>query len=193
MIITQYFKNFVYYKLIICLVIWIFILFPAILKGQDKPAIIDLNCLEENGKKLIIATAREFVNDTIGKPIPELDLYFYVDRSFSPLPIGDVFTTTDEQGEATVEFPSDLPGDSSANVKIIVRIQESDIYANTETSKVLKWGVPVVLHDSTNKRSLWAAGANAPITLLILVNSLIAAAWSLIIFILIKLYQISRM
>ena len=171
----------------------IFIFASAMVKAQDKNAIIDLICKEENGKKLIVATAREYEHDTIGKPIPELDLHFYVERSFSLLPIGGLFTTTDEKGEATVEFPGDLPGDTLGNVNIIVKIQESDIYANTETSKIVEWGIPIVLDHSQNRRTLWAAGANAPITLLILVNGLILAAWSLIIFILVKLYLISKM
>lgn len=191
MIITTYVKYFVHHKPIMGLVIFIFT--SAMVKAQDKHAIIDLNCNEENGKKIIVATAREYENDTIRKPIPAIDLYFYVERSFSLLPIGDLFTTTDEKGEAAVEFPEDLPGDTSGNVKIIVKIQDSDIYTNTETSKVIKWGIPIVLDDSQNKRTLWAASANAPIILLILVNGLIAAAWSLIIFILVKLYLISKM
>jgi hypothetical protein len=189
--IIKYLTDVAQYKSIIGLAIFLFIL-PA-LQAQDKKATIDLNCREENGKKLIIATAREISGDSVGKVIPELDLHFFVDRSFSPLPIGGLFTTTDEKGEATVEFPGDLPGDTVGNVKIIVKIQESDVYANAEVSKDVKWGVPIVLDHSKTKRTLWAAGANAPITLLILVNSLIAAAWSLIIFILIKLYLVSRM
>ncbi len=163
------------------------------ISGQDLQAVIDIRLSEEDGKKLITARANESAGDSIGNPIPEIDLYFYVERSFSLLPIGDVFNTTDENGEATVEFPADLPGDSLGNVRIIVKIQDSDTYVNAEASKITNWGIPRVDDYSGNDRSLWAAGASAPITLLLLVNSLIAAAWGLIFYITFRIYRISKM
>ncbi len=162
------------------------------LRAQNKPAIIKLNFHKQGDKKLITAQAFEYNNEAVGKPIPDLDLYFYVDRSFSPLPIGDVFSTTDENGEASVEFPNDLPGDTLGNVKIIVKIQDSDTYAKTEVSKVINWGVPLLMDHSENKRTLWAASANAPISLLLLVNGLIAVTWGIIIFVFLRIYKISR-
>lgn len=171
----------------------VFMLISPRILAQDKQAVIKLDFSEKDSKKLITARAFDYENDSIGNPIPDLDLYFYVDRSFSPLPIGDIFNTTDENGAVTVEFPSDLPADSAGNVKIIARIKDSDDYADTEVSQVVHWGVPVVLDNPENKRSLWAASANAPIPLLILVNSLIATAWGIIFFIFYKLYRISRM
>lgn len=165
--------------------------FPLL--AQGKQAVLELNLHREGEKNLITARAFEMASQGVRNPIAGLDLYFYVDRSFNPLPLGDVFSTTDDNGEATVEFPNDLPGDSVGNVKIIVRIQDSDTYAKTEVSQDIRWGLPQVNDHSENQRSLWAASANAPISLLLLVNGLIAAAWSLIIFIIIRIYQISRM
>ncbi|HLF34860.1 MAG TPA: hypothetical protein VI583_11515 [Cyclobacteriaceae bacterium] len=163
-------------------------------QAENIPATIEIKLSEEDGKKNITATAYESAGDSIsGNPIPEIDLYFYVERSFSLLPIGDVFNTTDENGEVTVEFPADLPGDTAGNVRIIVKIQDSDTYMNTEVAKTINWGIPLNSIKTGNGRSLWAAGANAPITLLLLVNSLIAAAWGLIFFILFKIYKISKM
>ena len=77
--------------------------------GQDSLAVaeVSLSFSDENDIKTIIAT----VADQSGLPIEELDLYFYVTRTFSLLPIGDVFNTTDENGLVEVEFPNDLPGD----------------------------------------------------------------------------------
>jgi hypothetical protein len=168
--------------------------FSLKIQAQDIPATIDIKLSEEDGKKYITATAYESPGDsTLGNPIPEIDLYFYVERSFSFLPIGDVFNTTDENGEVTVEFPVDLPGDAAGNVRIIVKIQDSDTYMNTEISKTINWGIPLNPDKTGNGRSLWAAGANAPITLLLLVNGLIAAAWGLIFFIAFKIYKISKM
>ncbi|MBR9998215.1 MAG: hypothetical protein KFF73_04550 [Cyclobacteriaceae bacterium] len=163
------------------------------LAGQDRTAEINLEFHEDGEIKLITATVIEVFGDSISEPVPELDLYFYVERTFKPLPIGDIFNTTDEEGKVTIEFPVDLPGDSLGNVIILARIQESDEFADTEVKQEIKWGVPLEIRDNENKRSLWAAGANAPIPLLILVNSLILIAWSIIFYLIFKLYRISRM
>ena len=61
--------------------------------AQKKPAVLNLSFSQKEGKKLITAKASELNGDSIGAPIPDLDLFLYVDRSFSPLPIGDVFNT----------------------------------------------------------------------------------------------------
>lgn len=178
-------------KIIFCTVILVMDI--SVGYTQKKPAVLNLTFSEKEGKKLITAKASELTGDSTGIPIPDLDLFFYVDRSFRPLPIGDIFNTTDETGEATIEFPEDLPGDTRGNVKIIARIKDSDDYADTEVSKVVQWGVPMVIDHMDNKRTLWAASANAPIALLLLVNGLIATAWGIIFFILYKIYLISKM
>lgn len=161
--------------------------------SQDRKAFIELDFWEENGKRNITATAYDFERDSIGAPIEGVDLYFFVQRTFSLLPIGDRFNTTDENGEVIVEFPSDLPGDTIGNVTVIVKIEEADDYANMEVSKDVNWGIPLVIDHSESKRTLWAASANAPISLMILTNSLILIAWGLIFYIILKIYHISKM
>ena len=134
----------------------------------------------------------EFENDTLGIPIPEMDVYFYVQRTFSRLPIGEYFNTTDENGEVTIEFPGDLPGDSTGNVIIIASIEEYGMYKGTEITKVVNFGIPANYDTDANKRSLAAAGANAPVSLLILVNGIILVVWGFIIYIIIQVFRIRR-
>lgn len=162
----------------------------SMIYGQEtmEEAIISISFNEENNLKTIIAT----VKDLEGQPIEELDLYFYVERTFSLLPIGDVFNTTDENGMVEVEFPSDLPGDSEGNVAIVVKILESDLYNDQTLEMTKKWGVPVQLDESQEKRSLWAAAANAPISLIVVVSSMIIAVWYVIIYIIYNLFTISK-
>lgn len=169
-------------------------MFPsARVMGQNRSADIKLEFYKEGESKLITATVTEIIGDSVGEPVPELDLYFFVERTFKPLPIGDIFNTTDDEGKVTIEFPVDLPGDTLGNVRIIARIQDSDEFADTEVMHEINWGVPLEIDRHENKRTLWAAGANAPITLLILVNSLILIAWSIIFYMIFQLYRISRM
>ena len=161
--------------------------------GQDKKAVLELDFREEKGKKYIVAKANDFANDSIGAPIEEIDLYIYVERTFSLLPIGDRFNETDENGELKIEFPTDLPGDTLGLVNVIAKIEDADEYADTSFSKTINWGIPVVIDKSENERALWAASANAPIPLLILTNSLILVVWGIIFYICLKIYHISKM
>lgn len=163
----------------------------AFVYGQDEmeDAIISLSFSEDNDTKMIITKAV----DQSGMPIEDLELYYYVKRTFSLLPIGDAFNSTDENGIIEVKFPNDLPGDTEGNVIIVVKILESDLY-NDQTLEVTKnWGIPTVLEDpKVEKRSLWAAAANAPISLIVIVSSMIIAVWYIIFYIIFKLYKISR-
>ena len=167
----------------------------AIAFRQDDERItplIQLRFSEEDSVKYITAQVNEYANDTVGDPISELDLYFFVQRTFSQLPIGDYFNTTDENGEVRIEFPYDLSGDSAGNVIIIASIEEDDRFEGTEVSKIASFGIPVDYDIHGNRRTLAAAGANAPISLLILVNGIILAVWGIIIYIFTQIYRIRR-
>ena len=165
----------------------------SILYGQDEEvmedAILSISFSEDNDTKIITTKAV----DQSGMPIEDLELYYFVKRTFSLLPIGDSFNSTDENGIIKVEFPNDLPGDTLGNVNIVVKLIESDIY-NDQTLEIAKnWGIPTVIEDQeTEKRSLWAAAANAPISLIVIVSSMIIAIWYIIFYIIFKLYKISK-
>lgn len=178
-------------KFTIYLVLFI-LQFSAVL-AQDKKAHIEIDFLEEKGNKYIIAKASELDHDSIGSPIEEIELYTFVERTFSLLPIGDRFNETDENGELIIEFPSDLPGDTAGLVNIIVKIEDADEYVDTLFSKTIDWGIPLIVDKNENKRALWAASANAPIYLLVLTNSLILIVWGIISYICLKIYHISKM
>ena len=154
--------------------------------GQDtmEDANLSISFSEDNDTKIITTKAI----DQDGIPIEDLELYYFVKRTFSLLPFGDAFNSTDENGIIKVEFPNDLPGDTLGNVNIVVKLIESDIY-NDQTLEITKnWGIPTVIEDQeTEKRSLWAAAANAPISLIVIVSSMIIAIWYIIFYIIFKL------
>ncbi len=156
-----------------------------------RKAILKTSFTDYDSLKLIQANVAE---DSRSGRIPQenVEIKFFVDRPLSRLPIGELYNATNEEGKVSVIFPADLPGDSSGNVKIFVRIDDSDIYGNVEISEILPWGVPTQYSDATIARSLWASGANAPILLLLLVNVLIVATWVTLFYIVYKVYQISK-
>ena len=107
--------------------------------------------------------------------------------------LGPDYNFTDENGEAKIEFPSDLPGDADGNGVVIVKIEDTDEYPDTEVRGTINWGIPASIDDRLSKRSLWATGANAPLSLIILVNSMIVAVWGFIIYIIFKIYRVSKL
>lgn len=162
-----------------------------IIFGQEEMqnAIVTVSFSEENETKMIKAEAL----DQMGSPIEDLELYFYVQRTFSLLPVGDSFNYTDENGIIELEFPNDIPGDESGNIIIVTKLMESDLYNDLTFEHKKKWGIPVDLLDQEEeKRSLWAAAANAPISLILIVSFLILAIWFIIFYIIYKLYIISK-
>jgi hypothetical protein len=140
--------------------------------------------------------------DSAGNDIPQkkVDINILVDRPLSPLPIRDVFSTDDEEGNMSTDaegniymnFPDDLPGDEDGNLKILIKIVEDDDYGTVEVADIKQWGIPTIINDLTLKRSLWASSANAPIPLLIFVISLIVAVWWVIFYIVYKLFHIRK-
>ncbi|WP_242133711.1 hypothetical protein [Aestuariivivens marinum] len=173
-------------------VLFIFLNFYTVSGQEDgtmEDAKIALSFNEEADSKIIIATATNFNNE----PIEDLELYFYVKRTFSYLPIGDIFNVTDETGTVKIEFPNDLPGDSEGNVTILVKIIDSDLYNDQTIETIKKWGVPSPSPDQLDeKRSLWAAAANAPIPLILIISALIFSIWFIIFYIIYTLFKISK-
>lgn len=163
--------------------------------GQDhqKEARLQLQFSEQDSNKFVTAVVNEVENNVLKAPVKDIAVHFYVQRTFSLFPFGEEDLLTDSSGKVTAKFPADLPGDSLGNVTIVVKLENLAEYPDAEVRKVEKWGIPVISNNNGEKRSLWAAGANAPISLLILVNSLIAAVWGIIFFIFFKIYKISRM
>ena len=176
-------------KLCILLVLTGF--YTSLSYGQEamEDAIVSVSFSEENDTKTIIAKA----TDQAGLPIEDLELYFFVKRTFSLLPIGDGFNSTDEEGLLEIEFPNDLPGDTDGNLIIVTQIFESDLYNDLSLEATKNWGIPIVIEDpKVEKRSLWAAAANAPLSLIIIVSLMIFSVWFIIGFIIYKLFKISK-
>ena len=146
---------------------------------------------EDSAKQIF---ARVWETDSAGNTLPQkkVKIQFLAERPLSPLPIGDAYMATDAEGKAAAIFPDDLPGDTDGKVKILVRITDNDDYGTVEVSAVKPWGIPTLIDDATTKRSLWASGANAPIPLLIFINSLIISVWGIIFYILYEIFHIRK-
>ena len=121
-------------------------------------------------------------------PVSETDLAVFVKRLFNPLKLGE--GKTDEAGEAIVEIPKDLPGDTTGNITLIGKLEENDVYGNLEASIVQKWGTPVSDKIIELPRSLWSS--HPPIWMLVTFIILVTAVWGHYIVIIYELFRLRK-
>lgn len=121
-------------------------------------------------------------------PVAGEAVMVYVPRMFSLLPVGEAML--DENGKATLEFPPDLPGDSSGYLTIIARIEEHPDYGNLERKIVEKWGIPVKITSQVAHRALWTK--TPPWWMIITLSILLSGVWGHYLFAIISLILIKR-
>ena len=125
-------------------------------------------------------------------PVKGTEVHFYVKRFYSLLPIGKAIETN-ESGEATANYPIDLPGDKNGNLVAIAKIEDDDTYGNVETQAEVKWGVfPIVEKDQWGNRSLSASREKAPMYLIVVSNLIIIVIWGTIFYIIFQVYRIRK-
>ncbi len=121
-------------------------------------------------------------------PVKEATVGIFVKRSFLPLKVGE--GTTDEFGEATVEFPAGLPGDARGNLTLIGRLDESEVYGNLEAASIQQWGVPVSDKIEELPRALWST--NPPIWMMVTFVILMGTVWGHYLVIIIQLFRLRK-
>jgi hypothetical protein len=121
-------------------------------------------------------------------PVPKTVLGIYVNRLFNPLKIGE--GTTDENGEATVEVPNNLPGDTKGNITLLAKLDESEVYGNLEAAAIEKWGIPVSDKIEIQQRSLFSS--NPPVWMLVTFIILMVVVWGHYLFIVYELFRLRK-
>jgi hypothetical protein len=120
------------------------------------------------------------------KPVTGETVLIYVPRMFSLLPVGE--GSLDDNGEAIVEFPADLPGDKDGNLTIVARFEENALFGNVEKIVAENWGIPKVSSEPTAHRALWTK--TAPRWMIITLSILLTGVWGHYLFAIISLIRI---
>jgi hypothetical protein len=139
---------------------------------EVRPLNLHLEFIEVDSVKTIVAEASETDQEGNIIPLEATDIYFYVPRSFSLLPVGDGWF---EEGKAQLEFPTSLPGDSIGNLTILARIEDHELYGNVEAVGLKDWGLarpPVVV---MKRRGL--GDTDAPLWMVYTLIVLLSIVW----------------
>ena len=150
---------------------------------------IDFDFTEEDGEKYVNVNITEAGDSSDVIPVYDAEVYGYVERMYSLLPIGEDYS--DEDGKLTYEFPKDLPGDSLGNVVVVVRINESDDFGTVEMKKTVNWGIPVDFSESKTPRALWTD--EAPLWMALAVFIILAGAWVNFLYAVYKVIKVKKL
>ena len=135
-----------------------------------KPATLELSLFQQDSVRYAKATLNELDSPGVWVPVSGVSIAFNVKKYYTLLPS----VTTDEKGEALLEIPNGLKGDSLGNVKIVAKVDASDKYGTLIATGEKKWGVPDQSAGLLDK---------------LLSISLIAGVWAVIIYIVSKLFR----
>ena len=161
-------------------------------EAEPATAIMKLNFTEEEGVKVCKASlvAGE-------KPLEGIEVRFYIQRYFSLLPLvpNGKAVSTDDKGQATVNFPKELPGDCNGTIVVIAKVEDDENYGSLEAKDSIKWGSIIAMgeqEEEWNKRSLSATGDRAPIYLLGAAGVIIIIVWGTLFYVIYSLVRIKK-
>ncbi len=152
-----------------------------------KRAILTITPVKEDSLLSVSVKLVDMVSG-VETPVKEAVIGIFVTRLFNPLKV--VEATTDENGEASVEFPANLPGDAKGNLTLLARLDESEVYGNLEASSEQKWGVPVSNLNEEQPRALWSS--HPPMWMLITFIVLMVTVWGHYIVIIYELFRLRK-
>ena len=132
--------------------------------------------------KLVDASA------VVEKPLPQIAVSVFVKRLFSNLKVGE--GTTDDNGDAVVQIPNNLPGNATGALTLLARVDDNEEYGNVETSIVENWGIPVSDKILKQQRSLFSH--NPPMWMLITFIILMTTVWGHYVVIVYQLFKLKK-
>lgn len=156
---------------------------------KDASLSLVLDPLDTN--RLVTAKVIEIGKDGKEKPVPGVEVKFFVKRLFGMMPASDENTiTTDEKGEAAFTFPKNITGDTAGIITVAARIDDNEIFGNLENKSTQSWGTVLPIITEPFPRALFEP--HAPLPLVITISTLFGGIWLIYFFIFNQLRKIKK-
>lgn len=152
--------------------------------GSDIKIFVNLDIIS---LEVIANITGKEANKTV--PANGVRVGFYVKRNFGMLQIGDI-VTSDADGVVKMNFPSDLPGDSLGNIKMLIKLIDEDVYGKVEFTQTLDWGEEFIYENPLDHRAMWGNRANAPLWLLFSYFGIVISVWLTIAWVVFQLVKL---
>jgi len=144
---------------------------------------------DKTTNKVVIYVKKNLPKDS--SMIKDAEVNVFVKRYFGNLQIGKS-AQTDNNGEATFDFPKDLPGDKDGNIELIVKVTD-DKLGEFEAQKKLQIGIPTDKPSLTENRAIWNVVAKAPIWLLATYIISVLVVLSILAYLVLNLVKIKKL
>ena len=156
---------------------------------------IKIDTVSEEGVRSIAVQVMKYENSE-WVPANEVEMKVGIQRHGGILSAGDEETfTTDSSGTATVELKKDsLPGDQNANIVLVAKVEDNDLFGNLLVEKTVPWGVAVKSDNHFfDQRTLWSTRFRTPFWLLFMAYSIVIGVWGTIIYLLFLIVKIKKL
>jgi len=144
-------------------------------------------------QKKLVVTAAEKLKDGGDGPAEGIQVVLQVKRYFGSLNIGDP-KTTNAQGKAVFDFPSDLPGDRDGLVELTATVNDPRSEMRTTPAKAaLALGTPMTRPGLTETRAWWSTRDKAPVWIALTYTLAVVIVWGFIFYILYTILQLRKL
>src|SRR4051812_28666073 len=162
---------------------------------EINKARILLDTMNESGTRSVAVQVQGWEN---GAWIPEkgVEVKIGVQRLGGALKISDEESfTTDSLGMAKGEFKLDsLPAqDARGNLILVAKVEDNESFGNLSLEKTVPWGKYYKRENHFGERSLWAARFRTPLWLLFMAYSIMAAVWSVVIYLIYQIFRLRKL
>ena len=172
--------------------------FGASFKGKDKyppisaattmkPLKMEMSFFQQESEKMANVKAFELNEKNEWIPVENLEIQFYVPRTFSLLKVGK---GTFVKGLTSLEFPTTLPGNQLGYLTLIAKVEDNEVYGNVEVGGTINWGKPLPLV-KTIKRGL--GDTDAPLWMVYTLIVLLSLVWFHYMYVIFTVFRIRHL
>ncbi len=152
-----------------------------------KDLSISLSLEEIDSVKTVTVKVEQIMANDERVPLNEVEMQIFVARMFSHLPVGAI---TLAEGEGTLEFPNDLPGDTDGNLVVIAKFEEHEEFGTVMKSDTIAWGIKTAHYNAYSPRSLWTQVA--PVWMIITLSIMLLGVWGHYVYVIIQLVLLKK-
>ena len=133
--------------------------------------------------------------DSVWTPISETEVQLGIKRLDANLGLNETLAyTTDSLGAVTAEFKRDsLPGDAKGNLVLVASVVDNENYGNLTAEIIVPWGKYYSYESKFNERTLFARRGLTPLWLELLAYAIVAAVWTVIIYLILQIKKLKRL
>lgn len=156
-----------------------------------RDANLSIKFHEADTNRAVTATLMIIGTDGKEKPVKDIPVKFYIQRMFGNMPAAeDNSLNTEENGEASFNYPKEVSGGSSGVITVVTRIEDNEQFGTVDASANVKWGEIVPAEKNPFPRALWEP--YAPPSLIMVICILFGGVWSIYMYIFYTLYRIKK-